>query len=166
MIAGLAKPPRGCLRRVVAFAFACMSVLAVPTAQAVLGGEASTIREDEVRLKGVRRQAVALRLPVQTHEITLADGSSIREYVSPGGIVFAVAWNTRFKPNLELLLGAHAASYAVAASDAMKTPGIKRNVVLQRDDLVVHSTVHLNSFVGKAYVRSLVPVRVNVDELR
>ena len=166
MIAGFTKPQRGRLSGVVACAFACSTLLAVPTAQAVLGGDASTIGDDQTRLKGVRRQVMAPRIQVQTHEIAMADGSSIREYVSPGGIVFAVAWNTRFKPHLEALLGQHAASYAAAASDAMRTPGIKRNVVLQRDDLVVHSTVHLNSFVGKAYVRSLVPTGINVDDLR
>jgi len=154
------------LRRVVAATCAAAALLAAPAAKAVLGGDASTIGDDEARLNGVRRQAAALRPQVQTREIALADGSSIREFVAPNGVVFAVAWSTRFKPRLESLLGTHAAGYAAAASDAMSTPGIKRNVVLQRGDLVVHSTTHLNVFVGKAYLRSLVPNGVGVDELR
>ncbi len=96
----------------------------------------------------------------------MADGSSIREFISPDGIVFAVSWSTRFKPNLESLLGTHAAGYAAAASEAMRTPGIRRNVALQRGDLVVHSTTHLNAFVGRAYLRSLVPQGIGADELR
>jgi len=160
---------RGLRQRLAAIGvIAVAGVLAAPAAQAVLGGDAASVHEDQVRMKGVRRQTLALsaQTPVQVHDIALADGSGIREYVAPNGIVFAVSWRTRFKPNLASLLGQYAASYSAAASEAMKAPGIKRNVVLQRDDLVVHATAHLNSFAGMAYARSLVPVGVNVNELR
>ncbi len=147
---------------------ACVTAasLVAPVARAALGGDASTIRDDEMRVNGTPRQATALRAQIQTHEIAMADGSSIREFVLPSGIVFAVAWSTRFKPNLEALLGAHAADYSAAATEAMRTPGIKRHVVLQRGDLVVSSTAHLNVYAGRAYLRSLVPQGIHVDELR
>ena len=166
MTARWARPLGERLRRAAVCVGAGATLLTTPAAQAVLGGDVSSIGTDQARFKGQRRQAVALRVQVQSHEITLSDGSSIREFVAPNGIVFAVAWSTRFKPNLESLLGQHAATYASAARDALKTPGIKRSVVLQRDDLVVHSTGHLNSFTGKAYLHSLVPEGVRVDELR
>jgi hypothetical protein len=146
---------------------ACLvSLVASSAAHAVLGGNVSSVGEDQTRLKGARHAAVALRVQVETHEITMADGSSIREYVGPGGTVFAVAWNTRLKPNLAALLGQHAATYAAAAQDAARVPGIRRQVVLARDDLVVRSAAHLNTFVGIAYLRSLVPEGINVYELR
>jgi hypothetical protein len=154
------------LRRIVAVTCTAAALFTAPAAQAVLGGDASTIGDDELRLKGLRRQSAVLRPQILTREIAMADGSSIREFVAPNGIVFAVAWSTRFKPNLESLLGTHAAGYAAAASEALRAPGIRRSVVLQRGDLVVHSTTHLNVFVGKAYLRSLVPQGVGVDELR
>jgi hypothetical protein len=141
------------------------SLVALP-ARAVLGEGASTIVDDQARLRGVRHQAVVLTGQVRSHEIAMADGSSIREFVTPGGIVFAVAWSTRFKPNLEALLGAHAATYNAAASDAMRAPGIRRRADLQSGDLVVHSTAHLNSFAGKAWLKSLVPEGVRVESLR
>ena len=166
MTARWTRPPGQRLRSAVVCVVAGATLLITPAAQAVLGGDVSTIGADQARFKGQRQQAVALRVRVESHEITLGDGSSIREFVAPNGIVFAVAWSTRFKPNLESLLGQHAATYASAARDALKTPGIKRSVVLQRDDLVVRSTAHLNAFVGKAYLRSLVPEGVRVDELR
>ena len=145
---------------------AASALLAVPAAQAVLGGDVSTVHDDEVRLKGAAGKATALRVQVQSHEITMADGSSIREFVTPAGVVFAVAWSTRFKPDLASLLGAQASGYSAAAAEAMRTPGIKRQAVLQRGDLVVHSSTHLNVFVGKAYLRSLVPEGMSVDEVR
>jgi Protein of unknown function (DUF2844) len=155
------------IARAAARVAALAAMLAASThASAVLGGDVSTIPADQARLKGARQRPAALRLQVQTHEITLADGSSIREYVTPDGIVFAVAWSTRLKPNLDALLGAHAANYAAAAREAARTPGIKRAVVLGRDDLVVQSSAHLNTFVGRAYLRSRVPAGMSVDELR
>lgn len=150
---------------VTAVLVATASLVALP-ARAVLGGDTSTIADDEARLRGSRHAVVASSAQVRTHEITLADGSSIREFVTPGGIVFAVAWSTRFKPDLAALLGAHAASYTAAASEAMRAPGIRRHVELRRGDLVMHSTAHLNSHVGKAWLQSLVPDGVPLDALR
>jgi hypothetical protein len=157
-----------CPRRCLALAAAALAAvgLAAPSAHAVLGGDAGTIAVDQARLHGVRLQAVATSAPVATHEITLADGSSIRQFVTPDGIVFAVAWSTRFKPDLNALLGVHAATYAQAASDAMKAAGIRRHAELRRGDLVVQSTAHLNAHVGRAWLQSLVPAGARLDALR
>ena len=141
-------------------------VLVALPAHAVLGGDVSTVAADQTRLRGARHAAVIAGASLRTHEITMADGSSIREFVTPSGIVFAVAWSTRFKPDLEALFGAHAPAYAAAASEALRTPGIRRHVELRRGDLVVHSTAHLNVYVGRAWLQSLVPQGVDVDALR
>jgi hypothetical protein len=155
------------VRRPLLCLIACAGLFVASPARAVLGGDVATIDDDRVRVSGSMMQPLAVRPgQVQGHEIRMADGSSIREYVAPNGVVFAVAWSTRFKPDLAALLGRHAVSYAAAATDALKTPGIKRAIVLQRDDLVVRSTSHLNTYVGKAYVRALVPAGVDVDALR
>ncbi len=154
------------LRALAAAALVATASLAALPARAVLGGDTSTIADDQARLHGTRHATVAASAQVRTHEITLADGSSIREFETPGGIVFAVVWSTRFKPDLAALLGAHAASYAAAASEALRAPGIRRHAELRRGDLVVHSTAHLNSYVGKAWLQSLVPEGVHVDALR
>jgi hypothetical protein len=135
-------------------------------AHAVLGGDVSTIGEDQARLRGMRHAVTIASVAMRTHEITLADGSIIREFVTPSGLVFAVAWSTRFKPDLASLLGAHAGTYATAASEALRQPGIRRHVELRRGDLVVHSTAHLNAYVGKAWLQSLVPQGVGVDAMR
>ncbi|MEP7295993.1 MAG: DUF2844 domain-containing protein [Burkholderiales bacterium] len=133
-------------------------------AWAALGGDIASVRGDQGRMNGALRVSVAPSFHV--HEILLADGSSIREFASPGGIIFAVAWRTRLKPNLEELLGAYNADYVIAAGDAMKRPGIRRSAVLTRGDLVVHSFGHLNAFAGKAYVPSLVPPGFDINDLR
>ena len=149
-----------------ASAVAACLLCAVLPAWAVLGADASSIAADQTRLRGARHAMMAERAPVQAHELTMADGSTIREFVSPSGVVFAVAWSTRFKPDLDLLLGAHAPAYAAAASEALRVPGIRRRVELHRGDLVVHSTAHLNAWVGRAWLQSLVPQGVDADVLR
>ena len=135
-------------------------------AGATLGEPATTVDADRVQLRGDHRVAQSLGARFQVHVITLADGSSIREFVNPGGIVFAVAWNTRLKPRLDALLGAYAGHYAAAASAEMTTPGIRHGVSLSSGDLVVQASAHLNAHAGVAYLRSLVPEGVRIDELR
>ncbi len=160
-------PSRRIERRIAAALIALGALVVADGAHAVLGGDASTIATDQTRLKAAgRAAAAAVSATVQSHEMTLADGSSFREYVNPAGIVFAVAWSTRFKPKLAPLLGEHALGYAAAASAASNRAGIQRRVVLQHDDLVVNATSHLNAHVGIAYLRSLVPEGVHVNELR
>lgn len=149
-----------------AAALATSLLLVALPAHAVLGGDVSSIAADQARLRGARRPVTIASVSTQTHQITMADGSSIREFVTPSGVVFAVAWSTRFKPDLVALLGAHAPAYAAAASAAMRAPGIRRQVELRRGDLVVHSTAHLNAYTGKAWLQSLVPQGVGVDALR
>lgn len=154
-------------RRMLLCAMACAGIFVAESAMAVLGGDVSTVSDDEARMKGGMKRPLAVHpQQVQAIEIRMTDGSSIREYVGPNGIVFAVAWSTRFKPDLASLLGRHAEIYTAAATEALKTPGIRRSVLLQRGDLVVESASHLNTFVGKAYARSLVPSGVQIDELR
>ena len=145
---------------------AAAMVLASASAEAVLGGDLASVGSDQARLQGTRRQSQSLRVDVTTHEIGLADGSRIVEYASADGFVFAVRWSTRLKPDLSHLLGTEFPAYAAAATDALRRPGIQRRVRLERGDLVVESTAHLNAFVGRAYLRSRLPKGIDADQLR
>jgi hypothetical protein len=152
-------------RRVATAVLAAVLALACPAAGATLGEPVATVERDRAQVKGQHRVAQSQSARFQVHAITMADGSSIREFVAPGGVVFAVAWSTRLKPRLETLLGAQARRYAAAASIAMSAPGIRHDVSLSSDDLVVRASAHLNAHIGLAYLRSLVPEGVRIDEL-
>lgn len=140
-------------------ALAAGGVLAVTPAHAVLGQPIQAA----MAASGTASKSIAAAPPrslpggVQVYERLSGDGGWIREFASSQGIVFAVAWNTRFKPRLSELLGAYHEPYAAAASQALKRPGIQRQAVLKAPDLVVRSTSHLNVFSGRAYVPSLAP---------
>ena len=153
-------------RWLVAGAAALAATLFAGSAHAVLGGAVASVHDDRARLKATILAARPLAAGTTVHEMVLADGSSIREHVNADGVVFAVSWSTRFKPDLAALLGSHAAGYALAASQAMGRAGVRHQATLQRDDLVVHATAHLNAHVGVAYLRSLVPDGVRPDALR
>jgi len=152
------------MSRPVTCALVAAALLHAGAAHAVLGEAAASVQADQMRVRGARALHVALTH--QVHEIVMADGSRIREFVSADGVVFAVAWNTRLKPDLQALLGLHHSAYMAAAREALRQPGVHRHVVLRQGDLVVHSSGHLNSFVGKAYVPSLVPRGTDLDAIR
>ena len=142
----------------------CVVLLYAPLAQGALGSNVTTLQEDHRRVGGEWRLRTSAQF--QVHEFALPDGGAIRQFVAPDGTVFAVAWNTRLKPNLEQLLGQRFADFQAGAAEVNKRPGIKRNLALRHRDVVVHSISHLNAFVGKAYAPSLVPSGVNPDEIR
>lgn len=141
------------------------ALLCLPlVAAATLGEAEASIQADQMRMAGVHRQAAALA--VQVHTLTTADGSTIREFAAPGGRVFAVIWNTRYKPRLDQLLGAHFAAYAEAGRALQRRPGVRHGARVQQGDLVVESSAHLNAHVGRAYLRSLLPTGVAIDAIR
>ncbi len=149
--------------------FACCAALLAgalsPPAHAVLGEDEASIHADQLRSGAVRRQTA--RAGLRVHTLTLADGSTITQYLGADGLVFAVAWNTRLKPRLDQLLGSHFTAYAESGREAQRLrPGMQRHAVLQRGDLVVESSTHLNVHVGRAWLRSRLPAGTPVDALR
>ena len=133
-------------------------------ARAALGAGVASVHEDQLRLAGTRTQSI--HAYHQVHEIVMADGSRIREFISPSGVVFAVSWSTRFKPDLQALLGTYHAEYDAAAREALRRPGIRRQLSVQHSDFVLETSAHLNHFTGRAWVPSLTPGGLAADALR
>src|SRR5262245_60262961 len=104
-------------RRVLAFVFLVASVPGVASAE--LGGDAASVEADRVRVQGallrlVRNDAYTL------HEMQSASGVVVREYVSPAGRVFAVAWQGPWHPDLRQLLGPYFLPFQTAAARAQQ----------------------------------------------
>jgi hypothetical protein len=132
-----------------------------PIAIAVLGGDEASIQGDSIHLKGAISVQQTVRFAV--HEIVQPSGTSVRQYVSPAGTVFAVAWQGPLMPDLRQLLGPYFDSYVAAAKAkrAKRTP-----VVIRGASLVVLSGGHLRAFSGRAYVPDLVPQDVDAEVLQ
>lgn len=120
-------------------------------AWAALGQYESSVSLDQKFIAGQDRQVV--RQGYHLHEITTSDGSFVREYVSPAGIVFGVSWQGHAIPNLQQLLGSHMADLQSAPKRVVP----RRSVLVKTDTFVFVSIGHLRSFQGHAYVPSLVP---------
>jgi len=134
-------------------------------AGAALGEPLASVQGEGIRMAAAVRQTNAFGARV--HLLQLADGSVVRQYSGADGRVFAVAWNTRTKPRLDELLGAHFENYADAARQAQQQrPGARHSVAIRQGDLVVEATAHANAFVGRAYLRSLLPAGQPADAWR
>lgn len=145
-------------------AVSCGVLLYATEAQAILGATADTVQADQIRFKGERRQSTGWQM--NTHEISLPDGSSIKEYVNAAGLVFAVSWRTRLKPDLEALLGTHFMVYAAKQNAAAGVAASKRQQSVRQPNLVIHQAGRMNAFAGLAYVPTLVPQGIDADALR
>ena len=139
--------------------YALLFFAAVP-AWAELGGDAASIERDGVRMQAARRLLPAQKYAV--HEMQLAGGTAVREYLSADGKVFAVTWRGARMPDLRQLFGAaYFDRYRQAAAQRRgRGPGR-----IEADGLVVHSGGHMRAYAGMAYVPQLVPGDVSVDEL-
>lgn len=137
---------------------------------AVLGDNAASVLTDQARMKGtltsVDNQTYVM------HEITAPTGAKVREYVTPGGAVFGIAWEGQFAPNFEQLLGPYyqqtqeAIAQQKAAQEADKTPRRRGPVFIDTPGLVFAQSGHMRSFHGVAYIPQLIPQGVQVGDIR
>ncbi|MBC7416318.1 MAG: DUF2844 domain-containing protein [Herminiimonas sp.] len=130
-------------------------------AHATLGGAAESVERDRVQIKAVTRVQAGPGYTV--HAMTAPSGTAIREYAGSDGKVFAVTWSGPAMPNLRQLLGNYFSTYTT--DPAAKRSGHAHRQ-LDRPELVVHSRGRQRSFSGKAYVPSMIPTGVAIDELQ
>ena len=130
-------------------------------ASAALGAPESSVQADATEVRGsIKVQERAL---YRVHEIQMPSGTLVREFVSPAGKVFAVAWRGPMMPNLRQTLGQYFDNY-VAASTLKEAH--HRRVQIHRDDLVVESAGHMRAFAGRAYLPNAIPSGVNLGDLQ
>ena len=131
------------------------------SASATLGETATSTEIDRVAMNATLRMLPTALYTV--HEIQTPSGTTLREYVSSDGTVFAVAWQGPVMPDLRQVLGSYFDRYTAGA--AAKHAG-HRHVEVRESDLVVQSSGHMRSFSGKAYLPQLLPQGVTVGEIR
>jgi hypothetical protein len=136
--------------------------VALPIAcQAALGGALDSVAADQSAMQASRR--VADYSAYQVHELTLSSGTVAREYVTPSGTVFAVVWQGPRQPNLDQLLGVHFARLV----EAEKAPHRDhRRLAMHAPDLVIDSGGRMRSFAGRAYLPTLVPSSLALEDIR
>lgn len=132
-------------------------------ALAELGGDENTVQNDRVQMKATMRTQRAETFSV--HEITAANGCTVREYVSPQGKIFGVAWSGQTMPDLKQLLGPYYDQ--VSQARAKQTQRFTRGPInIQESGIVFQQSGHMRSYFGRAYVPSMVPQGVAPESVR
>ncbi len=153
---------RPCALRVVLI---LILVFLLPATQAfaALGESVDTIESDREHLTAVRGARTAHR-DYTVHEIK-TDSTVVREYVSPAGIIFAIAWNGLVHPDLTELLGSYAGEYQDALRQTPREQG-RRQLQVRTNRVVVQKWGHIRDLKGRAYAPDLIPPGVSIDAIK
>jgi hypothetical protein len=143
---------------------AVLICLALPaTAFASLGGTVATVETDRVQTRSALVRISRLNA-YSVHELLSPTGTAIREYYSSTGIVFGVAWDGEWPPDLQQLLGTYFNQYQRSVQSARHR--VRGRVAISENGLIVQSFGHARSFSGIAYAPGLMPAGVTPDVVR
>jgi hypothetical protein len=144
----------------------CAVLLATLSSQytyAALGGRLDSISSDYQSLHANHR-AKGVKEKYSVEEIT-ADAITVREYVSPSGIVFGIAWNGYVHPDLLQLLGSYVGEFTAARQKAARKSG-SRHLHLATKNIIVEKWGHMRDLRGRAYAPNLIPTGLTSDEIK
>ena len=145
------------------FYFAALTLAAVQQAQATLGESADSVKSDRKVLSAV--QPATLPRNGYTVRELKSEANVTREYISPSGVIFAIAWNGLSHPDLTSQLGTYAGEYQKALR---QTPGQKgkRHSQVKGSRVIVEKWGHMRNMQGRAYIPALIPAGVSIDEIK
>lgn len=138
---------------------------------ATLGGAPSSSVSSPTMLHATQQSApsrigttnTVATAPYTVRESHDANAVTIREYVLPSNVVFAVTWEGPIRPDMTALLGSYFPNYvSVGESRARGTgPLIEGN-----GDFRIESAGRLGHFFGVAYLPRLMPAHVRASDLQ
>jgi Protein of unknown function (DUF2844) len=128
---------------------------------AALGGDAASIEADRVALGATRE--IELTPAWEAHVLRAPSGGVVREYVLPGGKVFAIAWSGPVLPDLRHLLGAYFEPYV---NSPRERPAQHHLRVVSNPEWVVESAGHPQSFIGRAWLPKQLPKGFDLTTVR
>lgn len=99
------------------------------------------------------------------HEVQLENGTTVREYATPAGLVFAISWRGPVLPDLSTLLGDYFNTFKVETDQTRMTGRRGSPVNMERDGLVVRSNGRMRNFFGHVYAPGLIPAGVNIKDV-
>lgn len=131
---------------------------------ASLGQDVSSVYGDQVHVQGTLRTTQTQGYTV--HEIHAANGVVMREFVSPAGKVFGIAWQGPWPPDLRQFLATYFDHFQQAAQAQVKSHPGRRALMIHEPGLVLESGGHVRDFAGRAYIPEMVPQGVSTDEIK
>lgn len=130
---------------------------------ATLGEQVSSSAKNLSSLK----VAVSAKLSTEKYSVREYEenGNTVREYADSSGLVFAVGWNGISKPDLQALFGSYYNEYLESLKAIPKQYGVK-SISMKTAKMVIRRGGRMRDQRGFAYVPSLLPEGVNVEELQ
>ncbi len=132
-------------------------------AEATLGQPAESLASDRKALSAARGETT-VRSNYTIEEVK-SDSVTVREYISPSGLVFGIAWNGLIHPDLAPLLGSYAGEYDEARKQTPRRWG-RRFSEVKTPRIVVEKWGHMRNLQGRAYAPALIPPGVSIDEIK
>jgi hypothetical protein len=134
-------------------------------ASAELGGSLATVDSDRIKMQGALLR-IAQTGPFVMHEIRTAAGTNVRQFVSPTGTVFGVAWDGPWQPDLHQLLGTYFDRFTQAAQLVRRARKGRGPLSIRDGDLIVEVGGHARAFTGHAYLTPLLPPGVDSSSIK
>jgi hypothetical protein len=106
--------------------------------------------------------AVTATAPYTMRQSVDANGVTIREYLLPANVVFAVTWQGPIRPNMRALLGSYFTNYVAAGQTGVRGSG---PLIEGNDDFRIESAGRLGNFSGMAWLPRLLPAGVRPGDL-
>lgn len=114
---------------------------------------------------GVKIQSSARPAAYTIQESVLDTGTTVSEFTTPAGVVFAVSWRGPVLPDLNALLGDYFKVFREQAHQARAVGRRGSPITMETDALVVKSNGRMRNFFGSAYAPGLIPADVNIKDV-
>lgn len=96
-------------------------------------------------------------------KIITQDEIEVHEYLNATGLVFGLAWAGESKPNMSSMLGSFAGRYQFALSQPSSA---RAPVAINTPDFVVQTGGRMNHFFGVAFLPTLAPQGVSLEDIK
>jgi hypothetical protein len=134
-------------------------------ASATLGSDVTTVNEDRAKMQGAL-MSITRNDRFEVHQLQASNGTTVREYVSSTGTVFAVSWEGQWMPDLRQVLGPYFDAYQQTVPEVRKARRSHGPMTFRSGDLVVQIGGHPRAFVGRAYIERLMPQGMQAQTIR
>jgi len=138
-------------------------ILVTVPAWATLGESEASVTTDQLHMKSEHRIQTFQNYKV--HELSTANGMTVREYLSPQGSVFGITWQGRSTPDVNQLLGTYVNNLQTATPAQTKIQR-RRGITVKTNDFVYSNFCRMRMCKGSAYVPALIPSNVSVEVMR
>lgn len=130
-------------------------------ARAELGGGLNSVERDRVRMNASVTVRPMGRYTI--HEMTSESGARVREFATPEGKIFAVAWQGPFHPDYQQLLGPYFGQLQQAIGQKWRPR--RAPVTIETPGFVFQSFGHFRDLAGRAYLPQMLPAGVGVEDI-